>query len=60
MNVLATLQKDVEPVMAIQDRSIPPDLQRAGLTGCKRGFQFAGGEAAKQVKFDPIQSAFRM
>ena len=35
INVLTAFHKDAEPMMAIEDRSILPDLQRTPLTGCK-------------------------
>jgi hypothetical protein len=58
--VFAAFGEHVEPVMAIEDSSIRPDLQRALTAWRKGGFQLGCGEAAKQFELDAVQSAFRM
>jgi hypothetical protein len=58
--VFAALGEHVEAVMAIENSSIGPDLQRAIAAWHKGGLQLGCGEAAKQVELDLVQSAFRM
>jgi hypothetical protein len=51
MNVFTSLSKHPDSVMAIQYRSIQPNLQRTLLTGSKGEFQLTGREAAKMFQF---------
>jgi hypothetical protein len=42
-------------MMAIEDGSIRGNFERSCRAGRKRGFQFAGRQAAKMLQFDAIQ-----
>jgi hypothetical protein len=60
INVLASLQKNGEPMMTVEHRSIRSGLQRAELSRSKRRFYCGGRETTESVELHLVQSILRM
>jgi hypothetical protein len=60
IEVHATLRQDRQPMMPVEDDSIRPGLERAGLTGLQGRLNHIRRKAAEGSEFAGIQRAFGM
>ncbi len=60
MDVLASLNKHNEPVMAIEHGSVWPRLEATRLAWQQRGLELARREPPEEFEFDLIQRALGM
>jgi hypothetical protein len=56
IGVFATFGKDAGAMVAVKNRPVASDFQRAQLTGGKRSSQVIIREAPEKIEFDPVQS----